>query len=317
MGRLQSERALRAEVKVSSAYRCCVCGRQGEHIHHIDGDRENNTLSNLALLCIGCHDQAHTRGGIRLRLVPEDIQLSRDRWLKEVKERGLEWVAKTSDSGDRVDNHEVLLRAALDAIAIDAIRRFDQWAASFQWDELSHQVSDLFRYTDFRYSACVKHELLSAVGASLWAVRLGMPHATIHAAKRVASAALPIRTLVGKQPRLSGADHELLGKGCEIGFTIAHGCLKYRSDLVGANIGLDLLWDILRFAEVNDCEDMRRAALEEFDRLEKVSIRHLENRQEDVLRWLGFKRADALAVRSSDQAVVPQDLLQRYEGLHI
>ena len=34
---------------------CEACGRQGKQIHHIDGDKSNHALKNLAVLCFSCH----------------------------------------------------------------------------------------------------------------------------------------------------------------------------------------------------------------------------------------------------------------------
>ncbi|WP_092817591.1 HNH endonuclease [Halopenitus malekzadehii] len=41
-------------------YRCPGCGRgrgdvQSFHVHHLDGNKENNTESNLVALCSSCH----------------------------------------------------------------------------------------------------------------------------------------------------------------------------------------------------------------------------------------------------------------------
>lgn len=45
--------------------KCVRCG-YSEHpeilgVHHIDEDRNNNTLSNLAVLCPNCHSLAHRK----------------------------------------------------------------------------------------------------------------------------------------------------------------------------------------------------------------------------------------------------------------
>jgi len=48
--------------------KCEVCGLLGEYngkpltleLHHIDGDRKNNSLENLQILCPNCHSQTHT-----------------------------------------------------------------------------------------------------------------------------------------------------------------------------------------------------------------------------------------------------------------
>jgi 5-methylcytosine-specific restriction endonuclease McrA len=39
--------------------KCEVCGKQGQHIHHIDGSKDNHVLENLILLCVKCHGIVH------------------------------------------------------------------------------------------------------------------------------------------------------------------------------------------------------------------------------------------------------------------
>ena len=47
---------LRREIKVESRHACLVCKeRVSLQIHHIDGNRENNTNENLVYICANCH----------------------------------------------------------------------------------------------------------------------------------------------------------------------------------------------------------------------------------------------------------------------
>lgn len=40
---------------------CNICGDRSDlYVHHIDGDRENDTLSNLIPLCPSCHRKVHS-----------------------------------------------------------------------------------------------------------------------------------------------------------------------------------------------------------------------------------------------------------------
>ena len=56
-------------------YKCRDCGNTGEwlgkklvlQLEHIDGDRLNNELSNLTLLCPNCHSQTSTYAGRKLK----------------------------------------------------------------------------------------------------------------------------------------------------------------------------------------------------------------------------------------------------------
>ena len=52
-------RRLREEVLVRDGYRCADCKRlvagKDAHVDHIDGDSNNQLLSNLACRCVECH----------------------------------------------------------------------------------------------------------------------------------------------------------------------------------------------------------------------------------------------------------------------
>ena len=54
---------LRRQVLERDDYTCRSCGRMGARweVHHLDGDRRNNDLANLATLCRGCHIAAHSK----------------------------------------------------------------------------------------------------------------------------------------------------------------------------------------------------------------------------------------------------------------
>lgn len=48
---------------------CLLVGRivTGEHVDHIDGNRDNNSLENLQTLCHSCHSRKHASEGDRFR----------------------------------------------------------------------------------------------------------------------------------------------------------------------------------------------------------------------------------------------------------
>lgn len=75
-----------AKVLFQSDRTCCVCRIPGKHIqiHHIDGNRNNNNISNLAVLCVECHTETQTRGRFHRKLNAEQIILYRDDWYKMV-----------------------------------------------------------------------------------------------------------------------------------------------------------------------------------------------------------------------------------------
>lgn len=52
---------LRKAVKGRDNYKCRVCGNRKTRmeVHHMDGDRHNNAMENLILLCYECHHKIH------------------------------------------------------------------------------------------------------------------------------------------------------------------------------------------------------------------------------------------------------------------
>lgn len=54
---------IRKEILKRDSYQCRICFNEdiekSLHIHHIDYDRDNNSLNNLVALCSSCHFRIH------------------------------------------------------------------------------------------------------------------------------------------------------------------------------------------------------------------------------------------------------------------
>ena len=48
---------------------CKMCGKEGDHVHHINLDKEDNSLNNLILLCKSCHSSIHGKY-IEKKMIP-------------------------------------------------------------------------------------------------------------------------------------------------------------------------------------------------------------------------------------------------------
>src|SRR5215468_4347099 len=68
---------------------CCVCRERGQpiQIHHIDEDPGNNNPTNLAVLCLHCHNETQIRGGFGRRLDAAEVKVFRDEWDLRVEQR--------------------------------------------------------------------------------------------------------------------------------------------------------------------------------------------------------------------------------------
>lgn len=82
---------------------CCVCRERGKavQLHHIDEDPSNNAPENIAVLCLECHNQTQTSGGLGRRLSDALVVKYRDEWLARVVQR--------RDAADREAVHNKMI----------------------------------------------------------------------------------------------------------------------------------------------------------------------------------------------------------------
>lgn len=57
---------IKSFIKSRDNYQCQICStklhkKKSAHVHHRDGDRNNNNTENLLLLCLGCHSRVHKK----------------------------------------------------------------------------------------------------------------------------------------------------------------------------------------------------------------------------------------------------------------
>ena len=78
-----------AEVLFQHHRTCCVCNIPGKtvQIHHIDDNPANNSMSNLAVLCLECHNDTQVTGGFGRKLRPPEVTKHRDEWIRRVLDR--------------------------------------------------------------------------------------------------------------------------------------------------------------------------------------------------------------------------------------
>ncbi|MCO6046523.1 HNH endonuclease [Aeoliella sp. ICT_H6.2] len=87
--RVEIDETLAAEVMFASDHTCCICRREKRvQIHHIDENPSNNDFDNLAVTCLLCHSDAHSKGGFVRRYSAEEIRLYNRSW-REIAESRL------------------------------------------------------------------------------------------------------------------------------------------------------------------------------------------------------------------------------------
>ena len=76
-------------VMYSSDRTCCVCNERGRptQIHHVDENPNNNAITNLAVMCLLCHNETMTTGGFGRKLNAAQVSKYRDEWYSRVQAR--------------------------------------------------------------------------------------------------------------------------------------------------------------------------------------------------------------------------------------
>lgn len=62
-------RSLKEFIRSRDNYQCQICSKRvyksrHGHVHHIDGNKANNDIENLVLLCSSCHEKIHAGGSL-------------------------------------------------------------------------------------------------------------------------------------------------------------------------------------------------------------------------------------------------------------
>ena len=103
--RVPPPEVIRTKVVYASDSTCCVCEELGigknVQIHHIDGNRNNHTFDNLAVLCLECHNKTQVKGGFTQHLTASVVIEYRNNWIDRVCSRRKAFDEMTASLSDR------------------------------------------------------------------------------------------------------------------------------------------------------------------------------------------------------------------------
>ena len=72
---------LKNDILIANRHACCVCGKGGVQIHHINGNPSDNRRANLAVLCaVPHHDKATAPAGLTAKLTAAQIRRYKRDW---------------------------------------------------------------------------------------------------------------------------------------------------------------------------------------------------------------------------------------------
>ena len=288
---------LASEVQVASDCRCCMCDNLGDHIHHIDGDHSNNMLSNLALLCVSCHERASRRSSMSRGLLPKTVARYRDEWH--------EVVARKKRARRSVAARAAQPAAFLEALQLHEIRKIGFRMGTPSDIGTAAALKELYPYSDmWDATPTVRAAVIDAIAGCSSHARMGMSKEQAHTIRMLASNAMLMGHLLGRrQQPFSKVEREVLTSGAGVGLNLAYDGALYLRDIAVVDSGGWVLWTALRLALVNRLRQVEATVREYFETSRTAARRARGGPFDDALRWLEWQEVDAGVF--DDDALVP------------
>ena len=129
--------------------RMCYCGkREGEQIHHIDGDRTNNDFDNLVFACLRCHDDATVTNPLIRRPNASQVKAMRNRHYAEIEKRAQIKLEKFSES-IKVVTDSNLFQTSLEAlIVLEVLKIKYRYNQEDEWENREAVLSELYQFSE-------------------------------------------------------------------------------------------------------------------------------------------------------------------------
>lgn len=155
-----------AEVMFRSNRQCIVCDdhKLGDHIHHIDGNKNNNDFDNLALLCFYCHNDASITNNIKKKLSAATIIKFRDYKYQEIASQRVNSLKKFNSQVEGLTTEDILEISKTAQIIIE-LEKIKEEYLSASWSERPDILNKLSKYsyhTNFRLAIDIFHFLMLA-----------------------------------------------------------------------------------------------------------------------------------------------------------
>ena len=281
---------LSADILYESDRICCVCHQPGlaVQIHHIDGDHSNNAPHNLAVLCLEDHARVSSKSTMGKGISPTLLTKYRNEWCQVVRSRREALVAKPTIVAGSPD-------AYIEALACHEVRKISFHMDSQNWSSVEKCLDEIAPYpASWHYGDQLRSEVLDILYSLACSTRHEMPESVASQIESIASAALPIASLVAPAHKLPSEEQiHIFQSALSIGFSLAHDAVKYLKNHKVMFAGTHLLRKVLRYSHLNKLEELKKETLGRFEHL--LEVAGYAN-DEYAKEWIIFDRDDALAL---------------------
>jgi hypothetical protein len=251
------------KVLVKSQFQCCICQKDDIQIHHLDFNRENNEISNLAVLCTYHHNLAHRKGGNSRELTEEIIREFRRMHESLLEEKRKAQIAVTDKKIDSISESDII-NGAITAKIILEIEELRFGLFEMSWKQKAKSIDKLWCFNTHMNSR-IRIEILSFLLEIAEGTRSGM---TREVADSVESAIFEFFPAY-KNIHISLDQNSLFGGICvKIGYAICYDGIFHLRDSVITQSGLKILKLTHNSACRNKNEKLKSLVQEAYDNLE-------------------------------------------------
>jgi hypothetical protein len=135
------------ELIFKSDFKCCVCNKKGDHIHHIDSNPNNNDIDNLALLCFEHHDLATIKNSLSKKLSKDAIIEYRQHHYQVISKKRQETLANLDNPVIELST-EILLTISKNALIMLKLEKIKSKYFSATWENRPKILKRLEKYYD-------------------------------------------------------------------------------------------------------------------------------------------------------------------------
>jgi len=269
----------RRELIFLSRNKCIACDAPTHlQIHHIDGDHGNNSLDNLALLCVSCHTEAETKSRSARQLKPDEIKHSRDRVYERTRRQALQTPPTRAQSG----------MSHLDALGVHEIRRLRHRVGN-DTDKYLKCCGQIASYVE-GYGARTTLEMLYLLSDVAHVARIN--HGPLEAISAISHTCVDIAYVALMQEGIDDdLKSEIYEEVAEIGFEFAYGSIRYERDWSQIYCGLDIICAIIQKGARKKDQILLGAGQTAFQRCVECVDKY---DFPEAMQLLEFMRSDAL-----------------------
>jgi hypothetical protein len=249
-----------AEIQFISNRCCCICQKQGDHIHHLN-DKYDHTFPNLALLCFDHHHEASVTGGLKRKLSKEEIIRFRDHHYKVIENRRKKQLGNLNHKVKSL-TEETLLSASINALIIVEIAKIKSEYFDADFSDRQNILRKLNQFNS-HLNPRIAFDLFEFFTRISNQTRNRMSYELAFTFHIIVIESLP--SLYNKELR---KESTVIAQNCiQIGKNVAYDAFIHLRNLAVAMCGLTILKHIYICAKENRMESLKKEVLQNYEDL--------------------------------------------------